>query len=113
MTQGNSVVRTTGWPARYNIIALAAAAVFICYMDRVIVSIAIIPMSADFGWTPEEQGRVLSSFFIGYLLTQVAGGWLAELATAGGWLLEAGSRLARTWPACGWLAAGPDGKMPK
>ena len=66
-----------GWPARYTIVLMAALAVFICYMDRVIISIAIIPMAADFNWSPEEQGRVLSSFFVGYLLTQVAGGWLA------------------------------------
>jgi ACS family sodium-dependent inorganic phosphate cotransporter len=60
------------------VLGLAASAVFICYMDRVIVSVAIIPMAADFSWSPEEMGRVLSSFFAGYLLTQVAGGWLAE-----------------------------------
>ena len=68
----------SGWPARYTVTLLAAIAVFICYMDRVIVSVTIIPMAADFGWNPEQQGRVLSSFFVGYLLTQVAGGWLAE-----------------------------------
>ncbi|MFT7651062.1 MAG: ACS family sodium-dependent inorganic phosphate cotransporter, partial [Candidatus Azotimanducaceae bacterium] len=72
------VANSSGWPARYTIILLAALAVFICYMDRVIISIAIIPMASDFNWSPEEQGRVLSSFFVGYLLTQVAGGWLAE-----------------------------------
>ena len=65
-------------PTRYSVIGLAAAAVFICYMDRVIIAIAIIPMAADFGWSAEEQGRVLASFFVGYLLTQIAGGWLAE-----------------------------------
>ena len=63
---------------RYSVIVLAAAAVFVCYMDRVIISIAIIPMAADFGWNAEEQGRILSSFFVGYLLTQILGGWLAE-----------------------------------
>ena len=68
----------SSWPVRYNIVALAAAAVFICYIDRVIISIAIIPMSADYGWNSEQQGLVLSSFFLGYLLTQIAGGWLAE-----------------------------------
>ena len=34
-------------------------------------------MASDYNWSPEQQGRVLSSFFVGYLLTQVAGGWLA------------------------------------
>ena len=67
-----------GWPTRYTVVLLAASAVFICYMDRVIISVAIIPMAADFDWSPEQQGRVLSSFFVGYLLTQVVGGRLAE-----------------------------------
>jgi ACS family sodium-dependent inorganic phosphate cotransporter len=54
-----------GWPTRYTVVLLAASAVFICYMDRVIISVAIIPMAADFDWSPEQQGRVLSSFFVG------------------------------------------------
>lgn len=77
MGQSVGALNSRGWPARYTIIMLAALAVFVCYMDRVIISIAIIPMASDFNWSPEEQGRVLSSFFVGYLLTQFAGGWLA------------------------------------
>ena len=42
------------WPARYTMVLLAAIAVFICYMDRVIISVAIIPMAADFDWSPEQ-----------------------------------------------------------
>jgi len=34
----------SGWPARYRVVLLAALAVFICYMDRVVISVAIIPM---------------------------------------------------------------------
>lgn len=50
---------------------------FICYIDRVNISVAIIPMAEQFGWTATQRGLVLSSFFIGYLVTQVLGGWLA------------------------------------
>ncbi|MCZ6711903.1 MAG: ACS family MFS transporter [Gammaproteobacteria bacterium] len=78
MEQKVNSAAAAGWPTRYTVVLLAASAVFICYMDRVIISVAIIPMAADFDWSPEQQGRVLSSFFVGYLLTQVAGGWLAE-----------------------------------
>lgn len=38
---------------------------------QVNMSIAILPMSADFNWNPATVGLIQSSFFWGYLLTQV------------------------------------------
>ena len=32
----------------------------------------------EFNWNEETQGYVLGSFFYGYILTQVPGGWLAS-----------------------------------
>ncbi|MEQ8861456.1 MAG: ACS family MFS transporter [Pseudomonadales bacterium] len=66
------------WPRRYNVVLLSFLAVFVCYIDRVNISVAIIPMARDMAWTPEMMGRVLSSFFVGYLLLQVVGGRLAD-----------------------------------
>src|SRR5678816_3386008 len=66
------------WQRRYALVGLGFAATFICYIDRVNISVAIIPMSADLGWSATTQGTVLSSFFVGYLLTQIAGGWMAD-----------------------------------
>ena len=59
-------------------IGLSFAAIFLCYIDRVNISVAIIPMATEFGWDKTLQGSVMSAFFIGYLLTQIAGGWLAD-----------------------------------
>ncbi|KAF9612103.1 hypothetical protein IFM89_038082 [Coptis chinensis] len=39
-------------------------------MDRVNMSIAILPMSAEYNWNPATVGLIQSSFFWGYLLTQ-------------------------------------------
>jgi hypothetical protein len=39
--------------------------------SQVNMSIAILPMSAEFGWSPATVGLIQSSFFWGYLLTQV------------------------------------------
>jgi ACS family sodium-dependent inorganic phosphate cotransporter len=66
------------WPKRAHVVFLAFLAVFICYIDRVNISVAIIPMAEDLGWDMEKQGTVLSSFFVGYLLLQVVGGRLAD-----------------------------------
>eukprot|EP00271_Cylindrocystis_brebissonii_P019064 TRINITY_DN562_c0_g2_i1.p2 TRINITY_DN562_c0_g2~~TRINITY_DN562_c0_g2_i1.p2 ORF type:complete len:415 (+),score=109.32 TRINITY_DN562_c0_g2_i1:919-2163(+) len=47
-------------------------------MDRVNMSIAILPMQEAYKWSPATVGLVQSSFFWGYLLTQVAGGIWAD-----------------------------------
>ena len=54
----------------------------ICYADRTNISLAIIPMAEEQGYSEATSGFILSSFFIGYALTQVLGGWAS--ATYGG-----------------------------
>jgi len=66
------------WPRRHVLVFLSFMAVFVCYIDRVNISVAIIPMAADLGWGLDIQGLVLSSFFVGYLLLQIVGGRLAD-----------------------------------
>lgn len=66
------------WRSRYTVIFLCFAATFICYIDRVNISVAILPMADDLGWDTATQGAVLSSFYIGYLLMQIVGGRLAD-----------------------------------
>jgi ACS family sodium-dependent inorganic phosphate cotransporter len=66
------------WPRRYVVVVLSFLSVFVCYIDRVNISVAIIPMAEDLNWNMQTQGTVLSSFFIGYLLLQIIGGRLAD-----------------------------------
>ncbi|MGE0624126.1 MAG: ACS family MFS transporter [Pseudomonadales bacterium] len=74
-----TAVDTAGfWRTRYTVIAMCFAATFICYIDRVNISVAIIPMANDLGWDVATQGAILSSFYIGYLLMQIGGGRLAD-----------------------------------
>ena len=66
------------WPRRYTVVGLCFCSTFVCYIDRVNISVAIIPMAAQFGWNEVDKGLILSSFFLGYMLTQVMGGWLGN-----------------------------------
>lgn len=59
------------------IVLLVAAAYVIWQMDKVNMSVAILPMAADFSWDSSEQGIIQSSIFWGYAATQIVGGLLA------------------------------------
>jgi len=74
------------WPARYTILTLCFLAAFICYIDRVNISVAVLAMQERFGWSETVKGFVLSSFFIGYMLFQVPSGYLAN-RYGGKWVL--------------------------
>ena len=77
---------------RYFVVFMAFLGLFNVYALRVNLSVAIVAMTEtrtvqningtvsyvqDFPWDSKQKGLVLSSFFYGYLMTQVAGGVLA------------------------------------
>ncbi|HTT76283.1 MAG TPA: ACS family MFS transporter [Candidatus Binataceae bacterium] len=66
------------WPRRYTVVLLFALATALCYIDRVNISIAIIPLARAKGYDAGAKGLVLSAFFWGYLWLQMPGGWVAD-----------------------------------
>ena len=65
-------------PYRFKVIFLSFIAVFICYIDRVNISVAIIPMQEQFGWSELHVGIVLGTFYAGYMISMTLGGYLAD-----------------------------------
>ncbi len=70
--------QTARWPRRYTVILLFALGTALCYIDRVNISIAIIPLARDKGYDDAARGLILSAFFWGYIWLQMLGGWLAD-----------------------------------
>eukprot|EP00210_Caulerpa_lentillifera_P006000 g5735.t1 len=64
-------------PARYQLLMSIFAAFVTCNMDKVNMSVAIIPMAHEFGWNSTVAGLVQSAFFYGYLLCQLPGGYMS------------------------------------
>ncbi|MGZ6226567.1 MAG: ACS family MFS transporter [Candidatus Binataceae bacterium] len=73
-----TVAMAARWPRRYTVIVLFALSTVLCYVDRVNISIAIIPLAHAKGYSEAERGLVLSSFFWGYLWFQLPGGLFAD-----------------------------------
>lgn len=48
------------------------------YSTRTSLSISVVPMGKELGWNKQLSGFVMSTFFFGYILTQIAGGILAD-----------------------------------
>ena len=55
---------------------------FVCwvvgFLDKTAINIAIIPISEEFGLTPDHQGMIISAFFLAYSMTQLIGGYLVD-----------------------------------
>ncbi|XP_064594982.1 vesicular glutamate transporter 2-like [Liolophura sinensis] len=81
------------FPKRYIVAVMALLGFCNVYALRVNLSVAIVAMTnnrtirtdnltvvmlADFDWDSRAQGLVLASFFYGYILTQIPGGYLAK-----------------------------------
>jgi len=80
-------------PERFLVVFLCFLSFVICNMDRVNVSVAILPMSKEFGWSQSTVGVIQSSFFWGYLVTQIPGGYLAD---------KYGGKLVLGWGVLAW-----------
>ncbi|MBA9028801.1 MFS transporter [Peribacillus huizhouensis] len=50
----------------------------ISYIDRTVISLAIVQIGEDLTLDASKLGIVLSAFFMGYALMQIPGGWLAD-----------------------------------
>lgn len=68
---------------------MTVLAVYICMIDRIAISIAIIPMAEDNGWSATLQGAVMSAFFLGYVTLQIPAGYLSD-RFGGKWVLGLG-----------------------
>ena len=62
---------------RWQLGLLGFAMESVCYADRTNITLAVLEMQKELGWGDETVGVVMSSFFAGYLLTQIFGGWAA------------------------------------
>ncbi|XP_047176524.1 ascorbate transporter, chloroplastic [Vigna umbellata] len=81
LLEGNLQQVSPWWqqfPKRWVIVLLCFSAFLLCNMDRVNMSIAILPMSQEYNWNSATVGLIQSSFFWGYLLTQIVGGIWAD-----------------------------------
>ena len=65
-------------PLRYWLVFFCCTANVVCYVDRINMSLTIVPMAEKFGWPHHIQGYVLAAFFYGYIMTQILGGYLAQ-----------------------------------
>ena len=72
-------------PVRWWITFWLFASYVVWYLDRTNISVASIAMQAELGWTETDKGKVLSAFFVGYLMLMAVCGALAN--RYGGWLV--------------------------
>jgi hypothetical protein len=62
----------------WRVVIATGLTLLLCSVDRICMSVAILPMAAEFSWSPSVQGVVQAAFLVGYAMTQAIGGALAD-----------------------------------
>ncbi|XP_058109277.1 probable anion transporter 3, chloroplastic [Magnolia sinica] len=65
-------------PERLKVVGLMAFAMCLCNADRVVMSVAVVPLAERYGWSSSFLGIVQSSFLWGYIFSSIVGGALAD-----------------------------------
>lgn len=81
---------------RFKVVALMACVMCLCNADRVVMSVAIVPLAAKHGWSSSFLGIVQSSFLWGYIFSSVIGGALVD---------KYGGKRVITWGVALWSLA--------
>lgn len=65
--------------ARHTVLSILFVTWIVSTMDRMAMSVAIPYIAADYHLGPFESGVVMSAFFAGYAISQIPGGFLADI----------------------------------
>ncbi|KAF2979315.1 hypothetical protein EK904_012482 [Melospiza melodia maxima] len=71
-----------GLPRRYIIAIMSGLGFCISFGIRCNLGVAIVDMKAKFNWDPETVGMIHGSFFWGYIITQIPGGYISSRLAA-------------------------------
>ncbi|ESQ52460.1 hypothetical protein EUTSA_v10017818mg [Eutrema salsugineum] len=71
-------VGTMMMPERRKVVILTACMMCLCNADRVVMSVAVVPLAEKLGWSSSFLGVVQSSFLWGYIFSSVIGGALVD-----------------------------------
>ena len=75
---GNHSVQKTKKRSEVLLITALMFGYSLLYMDKNMISTAIIPIAEQYNFTTSQTGLIMSLFFLGYSLMQIPGGWLAD-----------------------------------
>ncbi|CAA7052185.1 unnamed protein product [Microthlaspi erraticum] len=76
-TEDNAEV-VTMMPERIKVVILTACMMCLCNADRIVMSVAVVPLAEKLGWSSSFLGVVQSSFLWGYIFSSVIGGALVD-----------------------------------
>ncbi|XP_031486558.1 probable anion transporter 3, chloroplastic [Nymphaea colorata] len=79
--EGESIQReaVSRVPERVKVVAMVAFVMMLCNANRIVMSVAVVPLAARYGWSSAFLGIVQSSFLWGYFFSSIAGGAMADL----------------------------------